>query len=53
MDDVSKQINDKLARLGPEDFDFAIKFIALVTVPKFWAEVLAFTPEGAAAHHWK
>ena len=49
MADVSAQINDKLRRLGHEDFDFAIKFIALISVPEFWAEVVALTPEGAAA----
>ena len=49
MTDVSAQINDKLSRLSTEDFDFAIKFIALITVPDFFAEVKALTPDGAAA----
>lgn len=49
MTDVSAQINDKLGRLSTEDFDFAFKFIALITVPEFWAEVVDLTPEGAAA----
>lgn len=49
MADISAQINDKLGRLSTEDFDFAIKFIALITVPEFWAEFVALTPEGEAA----
>lgn len=49
MSDVYSQINKKLGRLGAEDFDFAIKFIALVAVPEFWAEVVALTPTGEAA----
>ena len=44
MNDVSKQINNKLARLSPEDFEFAIKLITLITVPEFWAEFLALKP---------
>lgn len=49
MTDVSKQINDKLARLSPEDFEFAIKLITLITVPEFWAEFLSLKPEGEEA----
>lgn len=49
MTDVSAQINDKLSRLSTKDYDFAIKLIALITVPEFWAEFVALTPEGEAA----